>query len=228
MKISKETYNILSLASLGVFIYAIGKLLFNGKTSPEQKSNFNGADTQKIVFTLTNNTSEKQTQYLFDSLSGQTNNAVGVTSNLSFFNRELSNKPKVVSKIEFINIGSSSFNGYSNIDESTALSPTPIPVTPIKESSETITPITPIVSNGYNQAEAPFKMVCKDASGDASEKQYIPMVSSAQFQVGITSVDFDKMILDGTCYMAYTMYPNSKVAIIVYYENKPLSKLLKK
>jgi len=71
-------------------------------------------------------------------------------------------------------------------------------------------------------------MNCKDANGNASIQQFIPLISSSQFQKGITSVDMGGMVLDGECFMEYTMYPNSKVAIVVYYENFPLSKQLTK
>jgi len=77
-----------------------------------------------------------------------------------------------------------------------------------------------------NQQEAPFQMSCNDASGQASSTPYTPMVAINQFQAGMTSVDFGDKILDGSCYMAYTMYPNSKVMIVVHYIDMPLSALL--
>jgi hypothetical protein len=71
-------------------------------------------------------------------------------------------------------------------------------------------------------------MNCKDANGNASLQQFIPMTSSTQFQSGITSVDMDGQVLDGECFMEYTMYPNTKVSIVLYYKDFPLSKLLSK
>lgn len=88
----------------------------------------------------------------------------------------------------------------------------------------------PIVAEApqYNQAEAPFKIVCKDASGNANTTQYLPLVAATQYQRNITSIKFKELVLDGVCLMKYTMYPNSEVSIIVYYEDIKPSKLLKK
>jgi len=193
-KNNKILHHLLGLVSLGTFGYASYKLFQlykkdkNNKKG-EQKSSADGLKT--TTFTLTNNTSQNQTQYLFDSRSGQNNSNVGILPSMGFFDRELSNKPKKLMKIEFRKIDN------------------------------------PIVSK-YNQAEAPFKMICKDASGNSSTQQYTPLISSNQYQGGITSVNFGGKILDGECYMAYTMFPKSKVALVLYYEDMPLSSLLDK
>jgi len=253
---NSKNYKILSYISLGLGVFSLYKLWKTTKTTTEQTSNFLGDGEQKIVFTLTNNTNQNQVQYLFDSYSEQNNPNVGVVGNLKFFNRELLNNPKKVSRIEFRAINNSSF---SSVDGDASVTPPPsVPIsperpmpvrgftglsTPIAPTPATPTPVAPApvvtpVSNPIpspitqpsspvnNQAEAPFKMNCKDANGNASVQQFIPLISSSQFQKGITSVDMGGMVLDGECYMEYTMYPNSKVAIVVYYKNFPLSKHL--
>lgn len=253
---NSKNYKILSYISLGLGVFSLYKLWKTTKTTTEQTSNFLGDGEQKIVFTLTNNTNQNQVQYLFDSYSEQNNPSVGVVGKLKFFNRELLNNPKKVSRIEFRAINNSGFSGADGdasvtpppsvpisperpmpvrgfTASSTPIAPTPAtpnPITPTPVvapvSSPSPSPIAQPSSPQYNQAEAPFKMNCKDANGNASVQQFIPLTSSTQFQKGIASVDMAGMVLDGECYMEYTMYPNSKVAIVVYYENFPLSKHL--
>ena len=235
-KSQKILFDIMGLASvvgLGFASYQIYKLLKKPK-SEGGSSSFMGNGKKQIVFTLTNNTNQMQTVYLFDSRSGQNNPNVGVTSNLALFNAELSNDPKSVSKIEFRDIGSSSFSNVEAdvpVDETIPSSGGVALVVPVV--SPIVTPpsgvaIPVVATPKYNQAEAPFKMNCKDASGNASQQQYTPLISSTQFQAGITTVDMGEAILDGECYMEYTMYPNSKLAIVVYYQDHKLSDLLKK
>jgi len=254
MNSSKKIYNGLALVSAVTFGFSLVKLynLFNPKkeSTNESTSDFSGEKT--IVFTLTNNTDKKQVEYLFDSRSGKDNSNVGISGNIKMFNEELSNQPKVVKKIEFRNMNSSGFSSSSGENDNqggsqsqeTPTSPTgqqavqpvsPPVATPVvtptiqlPPNQAVIPPATVSAVSKYNQSEAPFKMNCKDASGDAKTKQYIPLESSMQFQKGITTVKMDGQILDGTCYMKYTMFPNSKVAIVVYYEDYPLSDLLKK
>lgn len=244
-KSQKILFDALGLVSLVGFAYAgyqIYKLVSDKKS--EQKSSFIGGNKKTIRFVLTNNTGQTQTEYLFDSRSGQNNPNVSISPNMDIFNRELSNSPKKVSKIEFRNIGS----GFSGIDAATpeegsgdvesseggsvgtspADSAPTTPVTPPTVDPSAPPVATTTMSTGYNQAEAPFKMNCKDASGSAAQTQYIPMISSTQFQKGITSVNMGGVILDGECFMEYTMYPNSKIAIVVYYEDYKLSDLLAK
>ena len=84
--------------------------LFQIFNKEESKSNFIGSKDKKIVFTLKNNSDTVQTEYLFDSRSGQDNSNVSVIGNLGMFNRELSNNPKIIKKIEFRNIDSN-FSG---------------------------------------------------------------------------------------------------------------------
>lgn len=259
---NSKNYKILSYLSLGLGFFSLYKLWKTTKTTTEQTSSFLGDGEQKIVFTLTNNTNQNQVQYLFDSYSEQNNPNVGVVGKLKFFNRELLNNPKKVSRIEFRALNNSGFSGADGDGIITPVPPAIVPVpisperpmpvrgftglsTPIAPTPATPTPVAPTpvvapVSNPIpspitqpsspvnNQAEAPFKMNCKDANGNASVQQFIPLISSAQFQKGITSVDMGGMVLDGECFMEYTMYPNSKVAIVVYYENFPLSKQLTK
>jgi len=250
-KSQKILFDALGIVSLVGFAYAgyqIYKLVSDKKS--ERKSSFIGGNKKTIRFVLTNNTGQTQTEYLFDSRSGQNNPNVSISPNMDIFNRELSNSPKKVSKIEFRNIGS----GFSGIDAATpeegsgdievseggSLGSSPADTVPSSPVTPPIVdppapPVAPTdgaapapVSSGLNQAEAPFKMNCKDAAGSAAQTQYIPMISATQFQKGITSVNMGGVILDGECFMEYTMYPNSKIAIVVYYEDYKLSDLLKK
>jgi len=256
MDMNSKNYKILSYLSLGLGVFSLYKLWKTTKTNTEQTSSFLGDGEQNIVFTLTNNTNQNQVQYLFDSYSEQNNPNVGVVGKLKFFNRELLNNPKKVSRIEFRAINNSGFSGADGdasvtpppsvpisperpmpvrgfTTSSTPIAPTPATPTPVAPapvvtpvSNPIPSPITQPSSPVNNQAEAPFKMNCKDANGNASVQQFIPLISSTQFQKGITSVDMGGMVLNGECFMEYTMYPNSKVAIVVYYENFPLSKHL--
>lgn len=241
-KILFDALGLMSVVGFGYAGWQIFKLL-SDKKKAEIKSNFIGSNKKTIVFTLTNNTNQTQTEYLFDSRSGQNNPNVGITPNMDLFNAELSSDPKKVSKIEFRNINS----GFSGIDavpigdssdvivgdvaivDDVVVTPVSTPVMP-----PIVDPISPPVGGGtpaaaspqYNQAEAPFKMNCLDASGNSSQQQFIPLISSRQYQKGITTVKMNGTILDGGCFMEYTMFPNSKVSIVVYYEDYPLSDLL--
>lgn len=242
-KILFDALGIVSLVGFAFAGYQIYKLVSDKKS--EQKSSFLGKK-KTIRFVLTNNTNQNQTEYLFDSRSGQNNPNVGISPNMEVFNRELSNSPKKVLKIEFRNVGSSGFSMVEGAVEPPKPNAPVIPA-PVVPKAAPVAPVIPApvvpapapaapadmvvpdpIPSGFNQSEAPFRMNCKDASGNAAQTQYIPMISSTQFQKGITSVNMDGVILDGECFMEYTMYPNSKVAIIVHYEDYKLSDLLTK
>lgn len=238
------------------------------KKEEEETSSFSGSKNLKtITFKLKNNTNQAQVEYLFDGFGGKDNPNVSVSGNLDDFNRELTNIPKIVKKIEFR--AKQSFSGIDGeevkpsdeavttdlkssgaiiaertitkdvADDGTATEPvekSDIVIAPTQDSAdapeapeETVIE-EPIVAEApqYNQAEAPFKIICKDASGNASTTQYLPLVAATQYQSNITSVKFKNLILDGVCLMKYTMYPNAEVSIIVYYEDIKPSKLLKK
>jgi hypothetical protein len=235
--------DLLGLASVVGFGFAVYQLykLTRGDKKSEELSSADGLKT--MTYTLTNNTDKTQVEYLFDSRSGQNNPNVGISPSIDFFNNELSNKPKRLIKVEFRNVGGSNFSNvtaipsdgmggitsgeigtYTPVSVGTPTPPTPPIVDPSAPPSGSTVTTTP----SPNQAEAPFKMTCKDASGDSSTKQYTPLISSQQYQGGITSVDFRGTILDGECYMQYTMFPNSKVAIVLYYEDIDKADLLKK
>ena len=69
-----------------------------------------------------------------------------------------------------------------------------------------------------SQSETPFRFVCKDSKGNESIRSYTPMMSTQQFQKGMTGMSFSDMKLDGACSMQYTVLPKSRVAIVVYYK----------
>lgn len=75
------------------------------------------------------------------------------------------------------------------------------------------------VSGNAKQVEQPFQMVCKDASGNEQVNQMLPLESSMQMQKGMTGVSFPDFILDGECYMNYSVLPNSSLHIVVYYQD---------
>jgi len=252
-KLTNSLLTLLGIAGLtfGAFnlIRLNNLILKNKKKEEEAKSNFSGGDKnlKTITFKLTNNTNNTQVEYLFDSVRGKDNPEVNVSSNLEFFNIELTNVPKVVKKIEFR--GKNNFSGIDaepEIIENTVDLAAPVlergeltteepagdtaiaPSTTVEPSVETVE--EPIVEeySQYNQAEAPFKIVCRDASGNANIQQFSPRESAYQAQSNITLIKFKNLVLDGICLMKYTMYPKSAVNIIVYYEDLNPSKLLKK
>lgn len=248
---NKLTNTLLTLLGVASFSFCGFQLIrlanFNNqKKEEEEKSDFSGSDKnlKTITFKLKNNTDSTQVEYLFDAIRGQDNPDVSVSGNLQFFNRELTNIPKKVKKIEFR--GKSNFSGIDG-EEAPEILPLEEPVVeaaPIEDAAsptvvgdsavapaveiadETIPePIEePIEEPQYNQAEAPFKIVCRDASGSAKATPYFPLVSAMQAQGNITSVKFENLVLDGICLMKYTMYPKSSVNIIVYYEDMKKNK----
>ncbi len=200
MNNEKLIHQFLGVASVvGLFFAAwqIGKLV-KEYSKPQKKSNFSGDNELKTIeFTITNNTNQTQVEYLFDSRSRQDNPNVTVDGNLQEFNQELSNTPKLVKKIQFRSISNA---------------PTVLSASPTKN---------------YKQAEAPLQLVCKTADGKETINSYRPLMSEMQVQKGITSLIMNDYLLDGECFMKYTMYPNSSMTMIVYYIEKPLSELLK-
>ncbi|MHA1988282.1 MAG: hypothetical protein ACW98D_16725 [Promethearchaeota archaeon] len=244
MKKENLLLDLLGLASLVGMTwggYQLFKLVRDEKKgSQEAKSSISGLKT--MTFTLTNNTDQNQVENLFDSRSGGDNPNVGIQPSINFFNNELSNKPKKLMKVEFRTINTSGFSNLEGIEPiiDVPLSDSDITiggggtVTPVVVAPIGITPpiVDPLIVSpttpSRNQAEAPFKMTCADADGNSSSTQYTPLISANQYQGGITSVDFNGKILDGECYMQYTMFPKSKVAIVLYYEDMALSDLLDK
>lgn len=230
-KQTKILFDLLGLASIvgvGWGSYQLIKLVREEKA--EKKSNVSGVGLKNITLTLTNNTNSNQTAYLFDSRGGRNNPNVGISSNINLFNQELSNKPKKLSKIEFRTIGNS---GFSGVDGATPPPPPAVPAAPVAPAVAPV-PVAPVVppidpattSSKLNQSEAPFQLICLDASGNESVRQYTPMITAQQYQKGITSVNMDGTILDGECFVKYTMYPKSKIAIVLFYQDYPRSALL--
>ncbi len=78
-----------------------------------------------------------------------------------------------------------------------------------------------IISNSPNAQSQVTRVItkkCKDASGNANSVPYIPLVSTAQFQGNMTFVKPDNLILDGVCYLQYSINPNTIVTMNVSYE----------
>lgn len=240
-KKNKILFQVLSYASLYAVGYGAIKLYqISRKKKAEKMSSADGKNLKTIAITLTNNTGQTQQQFLFDSRGNRNNPNVGVSPNLNAFNREQAGMPKRLERAEFRTLKTSTppptvslpvdpkvknpllavVKAKAKAAEADVAAPVPPPAPAPAD--------LPTAGGGRNQAEAPFKMVCADASGDSSTRQYIPLISAQQFQAGIATVNFRGEILDGECYMVYTMYPHSKVTIILYYEDMPLSDLLDK
>lgn len=78
-----------------------------------------------------------------------------------------------------------------------------------------------IISNSPNAQSQVTRVItkrCKDASGNADSVPYIPMVSTAQFQGNMTVVTPENLILDGICYLEYTINPNTIVTMNMIYD----------
>src|ERR1035437_3745865 len=71
--------------------------------------------------------------------------------------------------------------------------------------------------NGQAQVTKLISKVCKDANGEESKTNYFPMVSVNQYQGNITVVQPDNLILDGECYLEYTLNPNTIVSLTMVY-----------
>lgn len=72
--------------------------------------------------------------------------------------------------------------------------------------------------NATVQSQNLITKICKDASGTSNTEYYYPMVSPNQFQGGITTVAPNNLILDGTCYLQYSIAPNSVVTLVFRYD----------
>jgi hypothetical protein len=71
-----------------------------------------------------------------------------------------------------------------------------------------------------SQATEIITKVCKDASGNGSTENYYPMVSVNQFQGNMTEVKPEDLILDGICYLDYTIQPETTVTMIIEYKTQ--------
>lgn len=117
------------------------------------------------------------------------------------------------------------FDAFNNIDNLNSL--TGISINPsmnffnntLLNSPKKIDKITVNASgvNAQSQATQIITKICKDASGNSNNQNYIPIVSPSQFQGAITSVKPEDLILDGTCILDYTMLPKSSVTLILDY-----------
>lgn len=73
-------------------------------------------------------------------------------------------------------------------------------------------------ANGFNQSQKVITKICKDASGVSNTEFYYPMVSPNQFQPNMTSVQPANLILDGVCYLKYSIAPNTTVTLVFNYD----------
>lgn len=73
-------------------------------------------------------------------------------------------------------------------------------------------------ANQATQSQNTITKVCKDASGVESTDFYYPMLSTSQFQSGITIVQPPNLILDGGCFLQYPVEANTTVNIILRYD----------
>lgn len=73
-------------------------------------------------------------------------------------------------------------------------------------------------ANGFNQSQKVITKICKDASGVSNTEFYYPIVSPNQFQPNMTSVQPSNLILDGVCYLKYSIAPNTTVTLVFNYD----------
>jgi hypothetical protein len=114
------------------------------------------------------------------------------------------------------------FNSYSNIQNSK------VNITPsISEFNRTllnepkkVTMIEVRASGNQKQAQEPISIQCKDASGEFKGTNLYPFVSPFQKALDMTSVQPNNLILNGQCYINYTIFPSQTVVIIVHYEKQ--------
>jgi len=78
-----------------------------------------------------------------------------------------------------------------------------------------------IISISFNtnagQSQNVITKICKDATGQLQEEFWYPRVSTMQFQSGITTVNPDNMIINGECFLKYSINPNTVVNMTVVY-----------
>jgi hypothetical protein len=88
-----------------------------------------------------------------------------------------------------------------------------------------------VIANGVNavsQTNQMFVKTCKDASGNSATEEYIPMMSTMQFQSKMTEIRPNNLILDGTCFLDYVIQPKTTVTIIIDYDRVSVSGNLSK
>jgi hypothetical protein len=68
------------------------------------------------------------------------------------------------------------------------------------------------------QANQPFQKVCIDASGNESKESITPSISPMQAQSGNTIIKPKNLILDGKCYLTYTILPKQYLFITMTYK----------
>ncbi len=114
------------------------------------------------------------------------------------------------------------FNAYSNVQNSN------VSITPsIAEFNRTLLNEPKLLqmieiraSGNQKQAEQPIKINCKDASGEFKGTFLYPMVSVYQKALDMTSVTPNNLILNGTCYLGYTLAPKQTVVMIFHYQKQ--------
>jgi len=191
----KEEKILLGLIGVGALIgiYALYR-----KNKNEEKSGFNDDGIKVAQFDLINNTSIQQKINLFDAFGGSSNPNVEVSPSFNFMNNSIRSNPKYVN----------SFN---------------INVTTKNTSKEngTLTGLTPtIVTLTSNQTSMPITKICQDASGNGSTQVFYPIISEFQFRENIATFNTKDLVLDGNCYLNYTINPNTIVRLTMNYYDK--------
>jgi len=88
-----------------------------------------------------------------------------------------------------------------------------------------------VIANGVNavaQTNQMFVKTCKDATGNSATEEYIPMMSTMQFQSKMTEIRPNNLILDGTCFLDYVIQPKTTATIILDYDRVSVSGSLSK
>lgn len=131
----------------------------------------------------------------------------------------ITNKSKVAQTISLFNIYKLN-NDYKEVSIKPSMK---FFNTTLLNDPKKVTSIKIIVNKSdYAQSQATevITKVCKDASGNSITENYYPMVSINQYQGNMTEVKPQNLILDGICYLDYTIQPDTTVTMIIEYKTQ--------
>ena len=121
------------------------------------------------------------------------------------------------------------FNSFSNIQNpNVGISPSISEFNRSLSGEPKILKLIEISSpNNKTQVQKPIQVYCKDASGEIKSSNLYPMVSSYQVATDMTSVQPQNLVLDGGCYINYTVDPGQTVVLTFHYdlEKTPVQEL---
>jgi hypothetical protein len=197
------------------------------------KRNYAGAGSEEAVkegeqtvqFTISNSTNSAQQINLFDSYINYVNPNVSISPSMQTFNTYLPTQPMKVISIQVQSQGTLiSQEEYLKYAEAVGLTP---PETASFDGNWKNFDVSNAqnLGNGFYlvkdkqnaQANQQFQKVCIDASGNQSTESISPTISPLQAQSGNTIVKPKKLILDGKCYLTYSILPKQYLFITMTY-----------